>query len=173
MSQSLLRSDTLHEGRVDRTMRRRPSSRLLVIDRNNRVLLFRFVNKGAPLAGKGFWATPGGALEAGESFADAARRELLEETGIRMDAVGEEVAVTEEFVLQLADGEYVLAEEHFFLVRIADQTLSRDHWTPLEIEVITEHRWWSIPEVRSTSETVFPETLVAILAGLNQGTPAA
>jgi len=137
---------------------------LLVIDRDNRVLLFRFVNKGAPLAAQSFWATPGGALEAGESFADAARRELLEETGIRMDAVGEEVAVMEEFVLQLANGEYVVAEEHFFLVRIADQTLSRDHWTPLEIEVIREHRWWSISELRSTSETVFPETLVAILA---------
>jgi ADP-ribose pyrophosphatase YjhB (NUDIX family) len=45
---------------------------------------------------------PSGALEAGESFADAARRELFEQTGIRMDAVGEEVAVKEEFVLQLA-----------------------------------------------------------------------
>ena len=90
-----------------------------------------------------------------------------------MDAVGEEAAVQEEFVLQLAEGEYVLAEEHCFLVCIAGQTLSRDHWTPLEIEVMTERRWWSIPELRSTSETVFPETLVAILVSLDEGPPAA
>jgi 8-oxo-dGTP diphosphatase len=153
-------------------MRRRPSSRLLVIDQNNRVLLFRFVFKRGPLAGQNYWATPGGALEAGESFADAARRELFEETGILRDAVGQEVAARE-FVLQLDNGEYVMAEERFFLVRVADQSLSRDHWTPVEIEVMTEHRWWSVEELTSTSEAVFPETLVTILAGIDQADTSA
>ena len=70
-------------------MGRRPSSRLLVIDQNNRVLLFRFQFERGPLAGQEYWATPGVALEAGESFVDAARRELFEERGIvRRDAVG-------------------------------------------------------------------------------------
>ena len=124
--------------------------------------MFRFVFKLGPLAGQNYWATPGGALEAGESFADAARRELFEETGILTDAVGQEVA-EREFVLQLHDGEYVIAEERFFLVRVAGQALSRDHWTPIEIEVMTDHRWWSVEDLMSTSETVFPETLVDIL----------
>ena len=118
-------------------MRRRPSSRLLVIDRNNRVLLFRFLFKRGPLAGQDYWATPGGTLEAGESFAEAARRELFEETGILRNAVGQEVA-EREFVFQLYDGEYVMAEERFFLVRVADQSLWRDHWTAIEIEVMTD-----------------------------------
>jgi 8-oxo-dGTP diphosphatase len=61
-----------------------------------------------------------------------------------------------------------MAEERFFLVRVADQTLSRDHWTPIEIEVMTDHRWWSVEELTSTSEAVFPETLVTILASLGQ-----
>ena len=148
-------------------MRRRPSSRLLVIDRDKHVLLFRFVFERGPLAGKAYWATPGGGLEAGESFEDAARRELFEETGILMDDVGKAVA-EREFVLQLYDGEYVNAEEHFFLVRLADQSLSRDHWTTIETEVLTEHRWWSIEELTSTSEAVFPETLVSILASISQ-----
>ncbi len=148
-------------------MRRRPSSRLLVIDRTNRVLLFRFVFKREPLAGQNYWATPGGAVEAGESFADAARRELFEETGILRDAVGQEVA-EREFVLQLHDGEYVMAQERFFLVRVADQSLSRDHWSPVETEVMTDHRWWSVDELTSTSESVFPETLVTILASIDQ-----
>jgi 8-oxo-dGTP diphosphatase len=144
-------------------MRRRPSSRLLVIDQTNRVLLFRFVFNRGPLAGQNYWATPGGAVEAGESFADAACRELFEETGILRNGVGQEIA-EREFVLQLHDGEYVMAEERFFLVRVADQSLSRDHRNPSEIEVMTDHRWWSVEELTSTSETIFPETLVTILA---------
>ena len=148
-------------------MRRRPSSRLLVIDRNKRVLLFRFVFQRGPLAGQNYWATPGGALEAEESFADAARRELFEETGIVRDAAGQEVAELE-FVFQLQDGEYVLAEERFFLVRVSDQSLSRSHWTSNEIEVMADHRWWSVEELTSTSEAVFPETLVSILARVDR-----
>jgi 8-oxo-dGTP pyrophosphatase MutT (NUDIX family) len=148
-------------------MRRRPSSRLLVIDPVNRVLLFRFEYKSGALAGQTYWATPGGALEAGESFESAARRELFEETGILIDIVGQHIA-EREFVPQMPYGEQVLAHERFFLVRTADQALSRDRWTPVELQVMTEHKWWSVEELTSTKEVVFPPTLVALLASVTR-----
>jgi 8-oxo-dGTP pyrophosphatase MutT (NUDIX family) len=69
-------------------MRERPSSRLLVIDPSKRVLLFRFEHKKGALAGQNFWATPGGALDPGESYEQDACRELLEETGLSVDDPG-------------------------------------------------------------------------------------
>ncbi len=73
-------------------MRQRPSARLLVVDEQNRVLLFRFVFKEGALAGQEFWATPGGELDAGETFEEAAIRELFEETSIQIDAVDKPIA---------------------------------------------------------------------------------
>jgi len=147
-------------------MRHRPSSRLLVLDHADRVLLFRFVFTKGTLGGQDYWATPGGAVETGETFAEAARRELFEETGIVTQAIGEPVA-EKEFNLQLANGEQVIAEERFFLVRIADPLpLSQDHWTPGEREVMLEHRWWLASDLSATGEVVFPEDLADILASV-------
>jgi len=137
----------------------------LVADQDNRVLLFRFVHTGGALADQDYWATPGGALENVETFAEAGRRELFEETGILVEDVGAQVA-EREFLLQLPDGEQVMAEERYFLVRAANPILSREHWTSLEQEVMADHRWWSIHELASTDEVIFPERLVAMLASL-------
>jgi 8-oxo-dGTP diphosphatase len=146
--------------------RRRPASRLLVINANYKVLLFRFVHEHNALAGTNFWATPGGAVEDNESLADAARRELWKETGISISTTGYEIA-TREFVLPLADGERVIAEEHFFPIRIDEQALSCEYRTAQERVVISYHRWWSLEELRTTCEKIFPEDLVTILSGID------
>jgi len=57
----------------------RCAARVILIDRNNRILFFCAQDPGT---GYSFWVMPGGGLEMGESFEDAARRELLEETGV-------------------------------------------------------------------------------------------
>jgi 8-oxo-dGTP diphosphatase len=147
-------------------MRRRPSARLLILDPSGSVLLFRFVFRSGALAGEDFWATPGGALETGETFAQAAVRELEEETGIRSDTLGPEVA-RREFVLQLASGESVIADERYFVVAVPDRSVSRDGWTELEREVMTEHRWWSLEELGETIETVWPEDLAAMIQAVS------
>lgn len=139
-------------------MNRRPASRLLVLDSSNRLLLFRFSYARGCLAGQDYWATPGGALEPGESFEEAAKRELFEETGIAQAVIGPEVA-RREFEMQLPDGEIVIADERLYLVRVDDQSLSCENLTALEREVMAEHRWWTDEELSLTDETVYPENV--------------
>jgi 8-oxo-dGTP pyrophosphatase MutT (NUDIX family) len=143
-------------------MRERPSARLLITTPKRRVLLFRFVHKTGALAGKAHWATPGGGVEHGETFAEAAIRELREETGIREVQVSRPVG-RREVPLQLPDGERVLAVEQYFVVNTSTESISCDGWTAEEREVMADHRWWSREDLSSTTETVYPEGLVEML----------
>ena len=65
----------------------RPAARILLLDPDGRILLFRFDAGDRPA----FWATPGGALDPDEDYPACARRELREETGLDLDC-GVEVA---------------------------------------------------------------------------------
>lgn len=143
-------------------MHHRPSSRLLVIDPLQRVLLFRFSHSSGALNGQSYWATPGGGLEAGETFEDAAIRELWEETGINIDDPGSQIA-RRQFDLQLPDGEIVLSDERYYRIQVANNRLSTDAWTAHEVECMAEYKWWSLQELAETSETVWPKNLISLL----------
>lgn len=146
-------------------MRRRDSARLLILNSDGRLLLFRFVFNTGPMAGLAFWATPGGGLDEGETFEQAAIRELLEETGIKVDRVAPPISQRELTFAAPPSGEQVISEERFFLIDAGDVTLSRDGWTELEVEVMAEHKWWSRDELARTEAQVYPEDLGEILAG--------
>jgi 8-oxo-dGTP pyrophosphatase MutT (NUDIX family) len=153
-------------------MRARPSSRLLVLDGEHRLLLFRFEHKRGPLAGQAFWATPGGGVDPGESFEEAACREMLEETGVRIDDPGPQVA-RREASFQLPTGEMVAADERFFLILIQDLEVSAKNWTELEHDVMSAHRWWSHADLKSTTDRIWPEDLVQMLIDAGAWRPVA
>ena len=143
-------------------MRPRPSARLLIVDPLDRVLLFRFVFKQGALAGADYWATPGGGVEAGETFEQAAVRELWEETGYTIDEVGP-IVLHRSFPMMWSDGIETMVDERYFHIRVAHSELSREGWTDHERNIMVEHRWWTRDALRSTTDPVYPEDLAGLL----------
>jgi 8-oxo-dGTP pyrophosphatase MutT (NUDIX family) len=140
----------------------RKTARVLLLDGDDRLLLVRMHDpQVGDASGKvlrdPYWVTIGGEMEPGEDLASAARRELLEETGLTDVRLGPPVWTTEH-VLKIKGEDRLLVET--FLVAWTDTTdLNRDGWTNLEREVIHDMKWWSPSELRSTSETIFPTSL--------------
>lgn len=138
----------------------RPAARILLLDPERRVLLFRFDPDDRPP----FWCTPGGALDPGEDYATAARRELREETGIDADPGPEVLARHVEFVT--IEGVPVSADERYFLVRAAAADIDTGGHTALEQRVMTRWRWFTRAELAALDEPHFPADLAAILDSL-------
>jgi len=138
----------------------RPAARILLLDRAGRVLLFRFDPSDRPP----FWCTPGGAVDPGESYADAARRELREETGIRADPGPEVAKRVVEFVT--IENVPVWADERYFLVRTEVEAIETGGHTALEQRVMRGWRWFTRGEIAAHNEPIFPEDLLAMLAAL-------
>jgi len=86
---------------------------------------------GHPL--KGYWSLPGGLVETGEKLEDAVRREILEETGLRIEPVSR-FEIFERIMLDAsgrAEYHYVLAD---YICKVVGGTLragddvSRAEW---------------------------------------------
>lgn len=141
----------------------RRAARVLVVSTENTVLLLRGGDPGRPDAGT-WWFTPGGGLEEGETPEQAARRELAEETGLERHDFG--AVVLQRTVEFEFDGVVYEQSEDYFVVRAEQFALDTSRWSPIEVATVVEHRWWSLEELRTTQEQVYPEGLPELLQRL-------
>lgn len=139
---------------------RRQAARVLLLDGEGRTLLFRGSDPARPEDGQ-WWFTPGGGLEPGESIEQAARRELREETGVRVSDLGP--PIHQDHVEFPFDGRMLHQHQTYYRVRVDDPTVDVSGWTELERRALSEYRWWRIEDLRTTEETVYPRNLVTLL----------
>ncbi|CAN5191855.1 NUDIX hydrolase [soil metagenome] len=99
-------------------IRLRPAVRVVTLDHSDRALLVRW-----RFSDRDVWGTPGGGIDAGETHEDAVRRELAEETGLRLGPAGCGPCVahrTHVFAMENGYGEdWDGQEEWFYLLRVA------------------------------------------------------
>jgi 8-oxo-dGTP pyrophosphatase MutT (NUDIX family) len=147
---------------------RRRSARVILLDATERALLFRGHEKRTP--DLGFWFTPGGGLEPGEELRACAIRELREETGL---IIAEDELLGPVWIRRVTttmEGELWHGEEWFFLARLTGSfDVDTSGFTQLEIDTITEHRWWSVRELARATDVIYPAEFAELLPPLLSG----
>ena len=144
-------------------LRLRRAGRVIVLDPEDRVLLFRYDD--GPPNGR-HWCTPGGGLNDGEDYPDGARRELAEETGWTDVPVGPEV-YERTLTMEYADA-IVRQHERFFLARVG--VGRRDLGEVAAVHVcdgIVAWHWWTLAELDATSEVIWPTGLADLIRSLD------
>ncbi|WP_217708315.1 NUDIX hydrolase [Nonomuraea rhodomycinica] len=142
----------------------------MLLDQDDRILLVQHRYDGVIVVTGSqvrelFWVPPGGGLEGDEDFFQAARRELLEETGLTEVEWGP-CLWTLDADVRWGD-EPLRVHERYFLARARGaEAVTRAHLEPDERQAIVEHRWWSLAELvaAEATETLRPVGLPGLLA---------
>jgi len=154
------------------TVIERPTARIIVLDPTNRILLFRAMighsvePERLPDA-TSFLALPGGGIESGETAEAAARRELAEETGIRVGAPLTMVAHrTTGYDWK---GRRYLTREHIFFCRSPTDAIDASGWLENDRRWMSDLGWWTIEALLATDEIVRPSGLASLALDLRRG----
>lgn len=130
---------------------------MLLIDPQQRVLLFSDRDPGVD--GATWWITPGGGVEARESDAVAAVREVQEETGLLLDEAALIGPLAARRVWHGYSDVVIDQQDVFFAAHVDTFTVDASGHTEQEKITMIAHRWWSRDDLRSTSETIWPVEL--------------
>lgn len=119
-----------------------------------------------------WWFTVGGGLD-GDTPVEGARRELFEETGLRVESERFVGPVLERSAQFHFVHETRRQDEHFYLLDVsADEAASARggyQLTELEKQLLDDFRWWTPDEIEAAEaagETFYPVGLVRILRAL-------
>jgi 8-oxo-dGTP pyrophosphatase MutT (NUDIX family) len=138
---------------------RRSVARALLFDHDRRILLIHWRD---PETGREFWEPPGGRREERETYVDAIRRELVEETGfteVAIDGFVKDLEHRFTFAGQLYD-----CVERYFICHLIGKEATEPRRDALEEAGIVDIRWFRVDELeRIPAEHLEPPELLSML----------
>lgn len=137
-------------------MRTRQSARVVLLNERDEVLLFRHTGRY-----RTYWVLPGGGVEEGESWEEAAIREMWEETGISGVPIGP-LLWTRRAVHRAGSVPYI-GDERYYLVRCGMPEITSENQLESEKTAYTAHVWWSLETLRASPDTFWPAGLADLL----------
>lgn len=142
----------------------RSAVRLVVLDVGERVLLFRIREPLDPDQ-RTCWELPGGGIDAGETYVDAALRELAEETGMNAEPSELGPPTWRRRVTFRHDGFRRLQDEVVLAVRLTESApdVSEADQLAAEQENYLGFRWWPVAEIEASTERFYPGRLPALI----------
>ena len=143
--------------------RLRLTSRILLMDPSGACLFF--FTAAPDSSGFARWITPGGGVDPGETHAEAALRELYEETGHAFDDAGSPVW-TYSFRVSLDEADHNRGYAEYFLVPTERFEPTNTFWTEEEHVDVTNWGWFSADELEARGEPFEPSTLPDLMRSL-------
>jgi 8-oxo-dGTP pyrophosphatase MutT (NUDIX family) len=144
-----------------RPRRHRRAARVVVLC-EQAVLMLADTDPGIP--GSRWWVTPGGGIDPGETSAQAAVREVAEETGLMIavaDLVGP-VAVRE--VVHGFSDQVLSQQETFFVLRLEQRfTPTSDGFTADERITLAGWSWLRLADLADQPHPVWPGNLIELV----------
>lgn len=138
----------------------RNSIRILLINKSNELLLM-YVDDPKTTSADGsyrgaFWCSIGGEIESGEDVKDAAIRELKEETGLNIkDVTFGPIVWFGEFKMMLY-GQMTQLKQQFIVAHTEKTQITLKYLTPEEKKVVKKLSWFSLDNIKSSKEIIYP-----------------
>ena len=143
----------------------RQAIRAILLTPEREVLLMRIQ---PPEGSEGFWITPGGGLEPGETAEAGLRRELREELGLEHFEVGP-LLWLRQHTFNWAK-KRIRQREQYHIIHVSrfEPRMS----DAVELKILDKFQWWSMTELGRAKERVTPLSLAQIVARyISQGPP--
>ena len=150
-------------------VRKRRAVRALVLSHDDEALMLRFLN---PFGGKDVWLTPGGGIHPGEGDLAALRREVWEETGLRLPECTP--LIWQRVHTYPLRGEQVRQSEDIYYARVPRfAPTSANNPAVGEVDIFREFRWWSLEEILASRKLFVPRGFAALLGDVIANGPPA